>query len=39
MVVGGVVALPLTLPLLPESTLPTGSWESQINKDLSATVG
>ncbi|MHB1518400.1 MAG: ArnT family glycosyltransferase [Acidimicrobiales bacterium] len=39
MVVGGVVALPLTLPLLPESTLPTGSWESRINKDLSATVG
>ena len=39
MVVGGVVALPLTLPVLPESTLPTGSWESQINKDLSATVG
>jgi len=39
MVVGGVVALPLTLPLLPESTLPTGSWEGQINKDLSATVG
>jgi len=39
MVVGGVAALPLTLPLLPESTLPTGSWESQINKDLSATVG
>jgi hypothetical protein len=39
MVAGGVVALPLTLPLLPESTLPTGSWESQINKDLSATVG
>ena len=39
MAVGGVVALPLTLPLPPESTLPTGSWESQINKDLSATVG
>ncbi len=39
MVVGGVVALPLTLPLLPQSTLPTGPWEGQINKDLSATVG
>jgi hypothetical protein len=39
MVVGGVVALPLTLPLLPQSTLPAGPWEGQINKDLSATVG
>ena len=39
MLVGGVVALPLTLPLLPASTLPAGAWESNINKDLSATVG
>jgi len=34
-----VLSLPLTLPVLPESTLPSGSWESGINKDLSATVG
>ena len=39
MIAGGVAALPLTLPVLPQSSLPTGSWESQINKDLSATVG
>ena len=39
MVVGAVLSLPLTLPVLPESTLPSGSWESGINKDLSATVG
>ena len=39
MVAGGVVALPLTLPVLPQSSLPTGPWEGQINKDLSATVG
>ena len=39
MLVGGVVALPLTLPVLPASTLPAGAWESNINKDLSATVG
>ncbi|HWW43449.1 MAG TPA: glycosyltransferase family 39 protein, partial [Acidimicrobiia bacterium] len=36
---GGAVALPLTLPVLPVTTLPTGDWESKINKDLSATVG
>ena len=39
MVVGALVALPLTLPVLPGSTLPRGPWESNINKDLSATVG
>ena len=39
MVAGAVLSLPLTLPVLPESTLPSGSWESGINKDLSATVG
>jgi len=38
-VVGGVVGLPLALPVLPVSTLPSGDWESKINKDLSATVG
>ena len=38
-VVGGVVALPLSLPVLPVTTLPSGDWESKINKDLSATVG
>lgn len=36
---GAVIALPLTLPVLPESALPHGSWEGNINKDLSATVG
>lgn len=36
---GAVVALPLTLPVLPESALATGPWEGSINKDLSATVG
>ena len=39
MVAGAVLSLPLTLPLLPESSLPRGSWEGQVNKDLSATVG
>jgi 4-amino-4-deoxy-L-arabinose transferase-like glycosyltransferase len=39
MLIGGLVALPLTLPILPEQTLPHGSWEGNINKDLSATVG
>jgi 4-amino-4-deoxy-L-arabinose transferase-like glycosyltransferase len=34
-----VLALPLTLPVLPEAALPHGSWEGNINKDLSATVG
>lgn len=36
---GVVVALPLSVPVLPQSTLPRGSWEGNINKDLSATVG
>jgi hypothetical protein len=39
MVVGGLLALPLSLPVLPASALPKGSWEGNINKDLSATVG
>jgi hypothetical protein len=39
MIGGFVVALPLTLPILPEHTLPVGSWEGTVNKDLSATVG
>ncbi len=39
LIIGGLVALPVTLPLLPESTLPKSNWEGQINKDLSATVG
>ncbi len=39
MLVGLAAALPLSLPVLPESTLPAGSWEGQINKDLSATIG
>ena len=34
-----MVALPLTLPVLPASALATGPWEGAINKDLSATVG
>jgi 4-amino-4-deoxy-L-arabinose transferase-like glycosyltransferase len=36
---GAVIALPLTLPVLPEADLATTSWEGNINKDLSATVG
>jgi hypothetical protein len=36
---GALVALPLTLPVLPRSILATGPWEGSINKDLSATVG
>ncbi|HTT87682.1 MAG TPA: glycosyltransferase family 39 protein [Acidimicrobiales bacterium] len=36
---GLLVALPLALPVLPEGTLATSSWEGNINKDLSATVG
>ncbi|MDA8047368.1 MAG: glycosyltransferase family 39 protein [Actinomycetota bacterium] len=36
---GLVVILPLAEPVLPQSTLPSGPWESKINKDLSATVG
>ncbi len=39
MLAGVILALPLTLPVLPLATLPGGSWESNINKDLSATVG
>ena len=39
MLAGLVIALPLTLPVLPASTLPMSSWEGSINKDLSATVG
>ena len=38
-IAGALVALPLTLPVLPVSTLAKGQWESKINKDLSATVG
>ena len=39
MVAGAVVALPLTLPVLPQSALATGPWQASINKDLSASVG
>lgn len=39
MLVGGLSALPLSLPVLPESALARGAWEGKINKDLSATVG
>jgi hypothetical protein len=39
MLAGCIFSLPLTLPVLPASTLPKGSWEGNINKDLSATVG
>jgi 4-amino-4-deoxy-L-arabinose transferase-like glycosyltransferase len=39
MFAGAVVAVPLALPVLPESALARGSWEANINKDLSATVG
>ena len=39
MVIGVVVALPLTLPVLPVTDLARGSWQGDINKDLSATVG
>jgi 4-amino-4-deoxy-L-arabinose transferase-like glycosyltransferase len=39
MACAAVVGLPLTLPVLPQSALATGPWESSINKDLSATVG
>jgi hypothetical protein len=39
MLAGAVVAMPLALPVLPESALARGSWEANINKDLSATVG
>jgi Dolichyl-phosphate-mannose-protein mannosyltransferase len=36
---GAAAAIPLTLPVLPVTALPKGDWESNINKDLSATVG
>jgi 4-amino-4-deoxy-L-arabinose transferase-like glycosyltransferase len=36
---GALPTLPLVLPVLPASTLPRGSWEGSINKDLSATYG
>jgi 4-amino-4-deoxy-L-arabinose transferase-like glycosyltransferase len=39
MLVGALFALPLVLPVLPETALARGAWESNINKDLSATVG
>jgi 4-amino-4-deoxy-L-arabinose transferase-like glycosyltransferase len=39
MIAGCVLALPLALPVLPERALAQGSWEGNINKDLSATVG
>lgn len=39
MLAGVVVALPLTLPVLPAQTLPKSGWEGNINKDLSATLG
>ena len=39
MLVGALVALPLTLPVLPEAAQPTGSWVGNVNKDLSATIG
>jgi 4-amino-4-deoxy-L-arabinose transferase-like glycosyltransferase len=38
-IIGAVVALPLTLPVLPAGALARGPWEGNINKDLSATVG
>jgi hypothetical protein len=38
-VAGALPTLPLALPVLPASALPSGSWEGQINKDLSATLG
>jgi 4-amino-4-deoxy-L-arabinose transferase-like glycosyltransferase len=39
MLVGALAAVPLTLPVLPERALAKGSWQGDINKDLSATVG
>ena len=39
MLAGAVIALPLTLPVLPESALDHTSAQGSINKDLSATVG
>ena len=37
--IGAIVALPLTLPVLPVNSLAKGPSEGNINKDLSATVG
>ncbi|MBO0730611.1 MAG: glycosyltransferase family 39 protein, partial [Acidimicrobiaceae bacterium] len=39
MLIGLIAALPLALPVLPESALARSSWEGNVNKDLSATVG
>jgi len=39
MLAGLAMALPLTLPVLPEQAQPTRSWISNVNKDLSATIG
>ncbi len=39
MLAGVLGALPLALPVLPESALAKGSWEGNVNKELSATVG
>jgi Dolichyl-phosphate-mannose-protein mannosyltransferase len=39
MLAGLVLALPLTLPVLPERALPKGSWVGNVDKDMSATVG
>jgi hypothetical protein len=39
LVVLSIVALPITVPVLPANTLPASGWEGGINKDLSATVG
>jgi 4-amino-4-deoxy-L-arabinose transferase-like glycosyltransferase len=38
-VAGAIISMPLAIPVLPESLLAKGSWQGQINKDLSATVG
>jgi 4-amino-4-deoxy-L-arabinose transferase-like glycosyltransferase len=39
MVASGLISLPLALPVVPAGSLPQGSWEGNVNKDLSATVG
>jgi 4-amino-4-deoxy-L-arabinose transferase-like glycosyltransferase len=39
LMIAGLVVLPLVVPVLPEGALAKGSWEGNINKDLSATVG
>jgi len=38
-VVGAIVGIPFTLPVLPDTMLAKSDWQGQINKDLSATVG